>query len=86
VRREWVDSDVCSTDCRLKIIGRLPFFKHLPTEAISRINLLFHEHGGSTDERIYYEGDEAKYLFLMATEKVRLVRNITSGHEVLLDI
>lgn len=86
VRLEWVDPDVCSTDYRLKIIGRLPFFKHLPAEAISRINLLFHDHGVAVDERIYYEGDEAKYLYLVAMGKVKLVRNSTSGREVLLDI
>lgn len=86
VRLEWVDPEVCSTEYRLKIIGRLPFFKHLPAEVISRINLLFHDNGVSADERIYYEGDEAKYLYLMAMGKVKLVRNSTSGREVLLDI
>lgn len=78
VRLEWMDPDVCSTEYRLKIIGRLPFFKHMPVEAISRINLLFHDHGVSVDERFYYEGDEAKYLYLMAMGNVKLVRDSTS--------
>ncbi len=59
VRLDWVDPAVCSLDYRLKIVGRLPFFKHLPAEAISKINGLFHDHEVSTDERIYFEGDEA---------------------------
>ncbi len=86
VRLDWVDPEVCSLEYRLKIIGRLPFFKHLPVEAISKINGLFHDHEVSTDERIYFEGDEAEYLYLVAMGKVKLVRNTDSGREVLLDI
>lgn len=86
VRLEWVDPAVCSTDYRLKIIGRLPFFKHLPAEAISRINDLFHDFDVSADERIYFEGDEAEYLYLVAMGKVKLVRDTGAGREVLLDV
>ncbi|NOH03922.1 MAG: Crp/Fnr family transcriptional regulator [Chloroflexi bacterium] len=86
VRLEWVDPAVCSTDYRLKIIGRLPFFKHLPPAAISKINNLFHDVDVPADERIYHEGDEAAYLHLVAMGKVKLVRNAESGREVLLDI
>ena len=43
VRLDWVDPAVCSLEYRLKIIGRLPFFKHLPAEAIAKINRLFHD-------------------------------------------
>ena len=86
VRLDWVDPTVCSLEYRLKIIGRLPFFKHLPAEAISKINGLFHDHEVSTDERIYFEGDEAEYLYLVAMGKVKLIRDTDSGREVLLDI
>lgn len=86
VRLEWVDPAVCSLEYRLKLIGRLPFFKHLPVDAISRINSLFHDTDVSADERIYYEGDEAGHLYLVAMGKVKLVRNTESGREVLLDI
>ena len=86
VRLDWMDPIVCSLDYRLKIIGRLPFFKHLPAEAISKINDLFHDRDVSTDERIYFEGDEADHLYLVAMGKVKLVRNAASGREVMLDI
>lgn len=86
VRLEWVDPVVCSLEYRLKIIGRLPFFKHLPVDAISRINNLFHDVDVSANERIYFEGDEAGHLYLVAMGKVKLVRNTASGREVLLDI
>src|SRR5512134_179136 len=86
VRLEWMDPAVCSQEYRLKIIGRLPFFKHLPADAISGINNLFHDTDVSADERIYFEGDEAGHLYLVAMGKVKLVRNTASGRDVLLDI
>jgi CRP-like cAMP-binding protein len=86
VRLDWVDPAFCSLEYRLKIIGRLPFFKHLAAEAISRINGLFRDRDVSADERIYFEGDVADHLYLVAMGKVKLVRNAGSGREVLLDI
>ena len=86
VRLDWVDPKVCSLEYRLKIIRRLPFFKHLPAEAISKINALFHDRDVSTDERIYFEGEEAGHLYLVAMGKIKLVRNTASRHDVLLDI
>ncbi len=86
VRLEWVDPAVCSLDYRLKIISRLPFFKHLPPEAIAQINSLFHDREVVGGVPIYFEGDEAGSLYLVAMGKVKLVRNIASGREVLLDI
>ena len=86
VRRDWVDPAVCSLEYRLKIIGRLPFFKHLSFDAISRINTFFQDRDLVTDERIYFEGDEATHLYLIATGKVKLTRTASTGREVLLDI
>ncbi|HKZ43764.1 MAG TPA: Crp/Fnr family transcriptional regulator [Anaerolineales bacterium] len=86
VRLDWMDPAVCSLDYRLKIISRLPFFKHLPREAISKINTLFQDRDVSVNERIYFEGDDAEQLYLVAMGKVKLVRNPISGREVLLDI
>lgn len=86
VRLDWMDPAVCSLEYRLKIISRLPFFKHLPAEAISKINDLFQDRDVSANERIYFEGDDAEHLYLVAMGKVKLVRNPVSGREVLLDI
>ena len=85
VRLDWVDPAVCSLEYRLKIIARLPFFRHLPAEAISRINGLFHDRDASVGESIYFEGDEATHLYLVAMGKVKLIR-VAPGREVLLDI
>lgn len=86
VRLEWVDPDFCSLEYRLKIIGRLPFFKQLPADEISRINALFHDRDVSANEGIYFEGDDADHLYLVAMGKVKLVRNTKAGRDVLLDI
>jgi CRP-like cAMP-binding protein len=86
VRDEWLDPAVCSLDYRLKIIGRLPFFKHLPADAIVHINQFFHDRDVSAGQTIYFEGDDADKLYLVALGKVKLVRNTDVGRDVLLDI
>src|SRR5512142_140754 len=86
VRLEWVDPAVCSLDYRLKIIGRLPFFRHLTSEAIAEINRLFEDREVAAEQAIYFEGDPGDYLYLVAMGKVKLTRHTTSGREVLLDI
>ena len=86
VRPEWVDPAVCSLDYRLKIIGRLPFFRHLSSEAIVEINRLFEDRDVPAEQAIYFEGDSASHLYLVAMGKVKLMRHTTSGREVLLDI
>lgn len=86
VRPEWVDPAVCSLDYRLKIIGRLPFFRHLSSEAIVAINRLFEDRDIPAEQAVYFEGDPADYLYLVAMGKVKLMRHTTAGREVLLDI
>jgi CRP-like cAMP-binding protein len=86
VRREWVDPVVCSLDYRLKIIGRLPFFRHLSHEVIIEINRLFEDRDIAAEQVVYFEGDLGEKLYLVATGKVKLTRHTLSGREVLLDI
>lgn len=86
VRLDWIDPVACTLDYRLNVIGRLPFFKALPAAAIQDINRLFHDHGYSAGQAIYFEGDAAQYLYLVAMGRVKLVRNTAAGHEVWLDV
>jgi CRP-like cAMP-binding protein len=86
VRLDWVDPAVCSLEYRLKIIGRLPFFRHLPGDAISKINTSFKDRDVAANGRVYFEGDEAMHLYLIAMGKVKLMRTASTGREVLLDI
>ncbi|MGE5251224.1 MAG: Crp/Fnr family transcriptional regulator [Bacteroidota bacterium] len=85
VRLDWIDPAACTLDYRLKVIGRLPFFKGLPEQAIREINKLFHDHSYAAGQPVYFEGDAAEHLYLVALGRVRLVRNTTAGHEVWLD-
>lgn len=86
VRLDWVDPAVCSLEYRLKIIGRLPFFRHLSPEAIVVISGLFDDREVAAEQVIYFEGDPGEHLYLVATGKVKLTRHTASGREVLLDI
>ncbi len=86
LRMQWIDPAACTLDYRLKIIGRLPFFRHLPPEAIGAINARFHDRSVEAGARLYFEGDEARYLYLIAMGRVKLVRDTTSGRQVVLDI
>lgn len=86
VKQEWVDPAVCSLEYRLKIIGRLPFFKHLPPEAISEINRLFEDRDFTAEQAIYFEGDPGEHLYLVAMGKVKLLKHTGLGREVLLDM
>lgn len=81
-----MDPGVCSLDYRLKIISRLPFFRHLSPRAIIEINHLFEDCDFAAEQVIYFEGDPGKKLFLVASGKVKLTRLASSGREVLLDI
>jgi CRP-like cAMP-binding protein len=83
---EWIDPEVCSLDYRLKIIGRLPFFRHLSPDAVAEVNRLFEDRDVAAEQVIYAEEDPAKYLYLVAMGKVKLVRHTSSGRDVLLDI
>jgi CRP-like cAMP-binding protein len=71
---------------RLKLIGRLPFFRHLSPEAILEINRLFEDREFTAGQAIYFEGDPAEYLYIVTTGKVKLLRDTSLGREVLLDI
>lgn len=86
VRQEWINPQVCSLDYRLKIIGRLPFFRHLSREAIVEINRLFEDRDIASEQAVYFEGDPGENLYLVATGKMKLMRNTLSGRNVLLDI
>jgi CRP-like cAMP-binding protein len=86
IEQERIEPEACSIDARLDILGRVPFFSGLSTVEIARINPLFRELGFQPDEVIYYAGDEARRLYVVAAGKVKLVRHSMSGKDVLLDI
>ncbi len=86
VEEENIDALVCTIDLRLEILGRLPFFKGLPAEAISAINALFDSQGVEAGEYIYLAGDAATRLYVVAHGKVKLLRHTLTGQDVVLSL
>ncbi len=83
---DHIEPHMCDLDLRLYIIGRLPFFKELPLESILEINTHFTERGYTPGEMIYYEGEPAERLYVVADGYVKLMRHTRSGKDVMLDI
>ena len=83
---EQIEPQMCTLDLRLSILRKLPFFKGLPDQAITEINPLFREQGYETGETIYFTGDPAVRLYIVAAGKVKLLRHAPTGQEVLLDL
>lgn len=83
---EPIEPQMCSVDLRLQILRGLPFFAGLPDDAITAINPLFRETGYEPGEPIYYAGDPAERLFVVAAGKVKLLRHALSGQERVLDL
>lgn len=83
---EKIEPEACSIDQRLEILARVPFFFSLSPAEITRINPLFREQGFEPGEVIYFAGDEAARLYVVAAGKVKLVRHTLSGKDVLLDL
>jgi CRP-like cAMP-binding protein len=80
------DQHYCSIDLRLKILGRLPFFEGLPQNAVNSINQRFNSIGYKSGEYVYYAGDIAERLYVVAEGKIKLFQHGTNGRNVLLDI
>lgn len=83
---ENIEPQMCTLDLRFTLLHQLPFFTGLSHEAIIEINPLFRDHGYETSETIYYAGDPAVRLYVVAAGKVKLVRHAPTGQEVMLDL
>jgi CRP-like cAMP-binding protein len=83
---EEIEPHVCSVGMRLEILGQVPFFNSLSPEELAQVNTLFREQGYEPGEVIYYAGDEATRLFVVASGKLKLVSHTLAGRDVLLDL
>jgi CRP-like cAMP-binding protein len=81
----FTETHTCSVNMRLQILGQVPFFAGLSQEDLGQVNRLFHEQGYATNEAIYFTGDPAKHLWVMADGRVKLMRHSLSGKDVRLD-
>jgi CRP-like cAMP-binding protein len=80
------DQHFCSIDLRLKILGRLPFFSDLSQMELESINQRFNSFGYHASEYIYFAGDVAERLFVVAEGKIKIFQQSDNGRNVLLDI
>ena len=86
VEREDIQPQMCSVTVRHNILRRVPFFAMLSEADIERINREFRDQGFEAGQRIYYAGDPATRLYVVATGKVKQMRHTLTGQDVLLDI
>jgi len=86
VQPEPIIAQMCSLDLRLDILRGLPFFAVLSADELEVVNRCFHERGYEPGETIYYTGDPASRLYVLAAGSVKLIRHTLAGHDVVLDI
>lgn len=81
-----IEPHMCSVDLRLQILSKVPFFAGLDAGSLPGVNRLFHERGHPAGGTIYFAGDHAAHLYVVADGKVKLSRHTLTGQDVLLDI
>ena len=82
----YTETESCSIDLRLNILGRLPFFSGLDQPTLQTINSQFREVGFEAGEFIFWEGTSSDYLYVLADGKVKLKKAVGSQRDVLLDV
>lgn len=86
VQVEIVEPAACSVELRLSILRRVPFFHGLSDSEIRTLNEQFREYGFQSGESIYFNGETATSLYVVAAGQVKLLRHSLEGQDVLLDI
>ena len=86
LKPEDIEPHMCTIHSRLDILSQVPFFADLSSEAVAEVNQLFHDYGYEPGQPIYYAGDPAIRLYVVAVGKVKLLQHTLSGQDVLLDI
>lgn len=81
-----VDVNSCTTDHRLEILRNLPFFNNLSQNEISEVNKLFKDVHYPSGENIYFSGDRAARLYVIATGTVKLLKYSADGKTILVDV
>ncbi|MBZ0307311.1 MAG: Crp/Fnr family transcriptional regulator [Anaerolineae bacterium] len=86
LREDYVEPAQCDLHYRLEILRRVPFFAELTAAQVSEINRHFRDKGYTEGETIYFAGDEAVRLYVVASGNVKLLRHTGAGQAVLLDM
>jgi CRP-like cAMP-binding protein len=86
INKEFIEPHLCSTELRLDILQQVPFFTGLSETEVGKINLLFKEQGFSAGETVYFIGQPAGRLYVVADGSIKLMHHTTAGKDVMLDI
>jgi len=86
VQLKTIEPQMCNTDLRLRILHGVSFFSALSHAQIEQINSQFHEKGITAGEYLYFAGDPAESLFIIAQGRVKLLRHTAAGKEIMLDL
>jgi CRP-like cAMP-binding protein len=81
-----VDVHSCTIDLRLEILHNLPFFKNLSHDEVTEVNKLFNDVHFAAGENVYFSGDRAVRLYVIATGSVKLFKYSSDGKTVLVDV
>lgn len=86
VEIETVPVFMCSTELRLQLLGDLPFLASLSAAEIAQANESFQTFDYAEGDTIYFSGDLAGHLYVIASGQVRLMQHSGAGKDVLLDV
>ena len=76
----------CSQERRLRALGSVPFFAGLEARDLQAVDRRFSPFGYGEGDFIYFAGEEADALYVIAAGTVKLLRLSEDGRESLLDI
>ena len=83
---ETAEPHLCSVATRLQVLRQVPFFASLKPDELDQVNKLFREEGYASGEAIYFAGDPAHRLYVVASGKVKISRHTLGGQDVVLDL
>lgn len=86
VQIETTEPHLCDPSLRLRILRSVPFFQDVSDEQLAEINTQFREQGYEPGEFIYFAGDPATRLLVLAEGRVRLLRDTPQGKQIMLDL
>ena len=86
VEIDTVSPHLCTIDLRLEILGQLPFLTALSQKELEEVNEHFHERAFDEGETIYFSGERASQLYVVASGQVRLTQHSRAGKDVLLEL
>lgn len=84
--REVTMPHQCPRPVRMRVLSRVPYFRGLPEDEISRIDERMHTSSWPAGTSIYHAGDPADHLYVVAEGRVKLSQSTASGTETLTDI